>query len=797
MQSTHCQSLRPIFTTIAPTIPSDAHSQALLAQYIAHDEMDTELVKKILYKIDAVRFEDQLLENLQFAQALPPAQRLKTLSEAECLDSLATQDAIVCALGQLLKTEDPSTYAYLEERLDRYKNSPESIPPISKAIDKCSYTALESALYDVLSEKCKAAHILLQIPSDRHDRLYNMAKGLYPDVSGCTLLIAIVAQALCKLDDTDIADLQECIAPFVPVVPTLFRFTLLTSLQRLELNKRHLVSKALLKVFKAEIVSKASQDDIEQAVLILQDIPENTVLKRVKATISFLQKHECPLPLETLAQLTSCLDLSSPDADVLKPLLTSLRSSRLLELFRLLEFLPPDVRLPALRKIDIKGFDIELLIQECIMDTTFIPKKTMYQFLQQMLEEHVGKKRLADFYAGSIINCIDLLSLEDSDPLLQRAIEVHVISNDCEEINPYTLHKEFQREQENPPLDPATLTLKHTEHLGHKLCLDIAGIRAQAKKKWPPTRADLAQGISPDTLDTLFTALEKRIAQQDETQRYIQKHYGANLIDLKAHLLQLPLIRCLLRITCDPEAKVEHAHVQLFAILQALLSCTNEVHPGALLSEREEFLLSFSKQLRKCIYGQRDGLHIIYNSLVYKKMCTATLSFDSDFEGEYITAIHEHIQTQMNLALTSAALIKQLSGEYTSAQVAHQTLYLKNRFCSHLGLKHTLCFDPHIFIVPASLRKIPTKESLEHIVNSIDVVSLVLFMQDYITRLLAHSEKKEVLYNTLYDLFKTIQNKPDDWQQQWLSFDDDFLFTGITKEGAICLLIHARAIIVR
>ena len=576
-------------------------------------------------------------------------------------------------------------------------------------------------------------------------------------------------------------------------------------------NKREIVGKCFKYLLQPGTVQVTN---VQQTIEILCQIPDDMQLSAAQFVRNFADTHELtlsPVLLAQLAHFVAPIDEKTRQADMqlLVPLFkTYPNSQKLHKFFELTKLLPPVIRIKALALVDV-DVNIQLdnedpydFIANCLENQDLVSQVDLHGYLFDALERNITNQQEALFYANNILIFIEELFLPEFHPLFQRAIQVvSIASNSSHRQNPYRLYNDLKTQLENEKLvEQSEFYSIPCRVAGETITVYVDGIREHTSKKWGYTFSDLPIDLSPDIFDTLFASLDERIAalsesKKRETEAYIEENFHTSLTSLKANILSKPLLKNFLRLKGKPDQPIEQVHYYLYCILKVLHSYDREVKKEQILSDQEAFLLSIATQLHLCSIGQRDGISLIYNNLISRNELSSQVASEDDFEIQLKGRLHEMAQSELNNILTSDTLLTLLLGSKKPvSERAHQTLYLKNRFFKQLGLKHTLTFDPHSRVIQPDLLQVTPQRALHRIFNQLDLKRLVTMTQNHIQELLEKAEKKKEVYNKLYELFERIENKPKDWQNDFLNFNEAFEFQGITQKGALRLLIHARAV---
>jgi hypothetical protein len=304
---------------------------------------------------------------------------------------------------------------------------------------------------------------------------------------------------------------------------------------------------------------------------------------------------------------------------------------------------------------------------------------------------------------------------------------------------------------------------------------------------------DLNPQINEQTLINLFKPLEERIASLEEADQilgYIRQTQISAFNSLKQNMTDNYLIN-LLKESGNPDEKASFQKAYLVAILNYILDQPNQLNEGAVLSQREEILLSVSNSIRECHIGKEEGIALTYNQLPQQyKYSRKETSHERIIERalEELGLISQSIL--IDLCSSENALMRAWTGEEKEPvnQLSHQALYIKNRIARDIGLDHEVQFDLHARLVYDQLLAKENEELLSIFYEHLDphIFTKTLIQAFAKMEALALKNPKQFEYSP-YQLFTELllnQNPSrEDLDKVW-EFDDDGQLS-LTEVGAL------------
>lgn len=272
--------------------------------------------------------------------------------------------------------------------------------------------------------------------------------------------------------------------------------------------------------------------------------------------------------------------------------------------------------------------------------------------------------------------------------------------------NPYKVHKELKNLSYREGLGVEALPFLTQGK--RSVSLSLPKLRILAEETAAFVAADLPQSLSSDTFRELFDGVKRRVEQEEQDRlinnrpssdedpslaKYIEKTYKKSLGELQANVLNGVLIPELLKIPIEPTQNISQGAFYLYAILRSIQDRDPIIRPSFPFSDREIALLNFAYAVSECTTGQMDGIVNYYNKL------DSRYRFEKQVENSHanqlIDFINASIQSLMQTTFADEQMIKTMTKKMSVPQASHQSLYIKNRLYSHVGLKHDLTFDFH------------------------------------------------------------------------------------------------------
>ncbi len=203
------------------------------------------------------------------------------------------------------------------------------------------------------------------------------------------------------------------------------------------------------------------------------------------------------------------------------------------------------------------------------------------------------------------------------------------------------------------------------------------------------TASDLqAFDVNSETLQALFEKVEAGPINH----QHAQELYGKTFNELKDNLLKTNQSYVLQEFTereiQDPSQRIEAAHYQTYAILNAIGKEPRE--------QQEVMLLSLSNCIGECVTGQKEGIATYFMGLhLVPKGSGAGVSSFSKFSQQVI-------QQAMNATFKNTDFLK--ANGALIAQAPHQIFYLQNLLGKSVGYAHDVVYDPHADYIANDLR---------------------------------------------------------------------------------------------
>lgn len=327
-------------------------------------------------------------------------------------------------------------------------------------------------------------------------------------------------------------------------------------------------------------------------------------------------------------------------------------------------------------------------------------------------------QRIAMHYASILFQYCDVFHLHLDHPVVQLAIEMHARAEILDSRNPFRVYADLK---ESEKLPTPKLALPREIVGGKNVAISIKGLEAFAKEVMSLTYRDLPIVDGPEVH---FARLLEHVDGLEATDRetletHIANMTGSTLNALRLSLVGDPNIKALLQRGKDHEPVFDYTKARFVKCMEYLASLDNDkVQEDTLLTKREEMLLKLSASIQNCVVGKKEGIRDAYYAFVPSEYHVEKLRGKTSDEKlqpakQYLFTF---FQKYMNSLISEATpLMKELVVNETllSAQLAHQSLYVKNFIGKRIGLVHSLEFDPYAFCTSYELRARSLKETLE------------------------------------------------------------------------------------
>lgn len=464
--------------------------------------------------------------------------------------------------------------------------------------------------------------------------------------------------------------------------------------------------------------------------------------------------------------------------------------------FSALRLLPPERRKEAVERL-IKSpqiFKGKFLANLIDQDPTLLPD--IYHYLLKELQNAITIQDYAYELSKQIMDSSEILRLHHEHPLFQKVIEVYVISDPSQDQkkNPYAIFCRLKKLYDTEPRYSGDLP--PLQFKNQSISINIKTLQERAQKKGY-TFKDLPSRVSPDTFKVLFDKLETRIfslpkEKREEVESYIQDSFATRFKNLKANIFEKELITSLLNLKGAPDDPIEFCSYYLHFIINRILDAADTLEEGMLLSPREEMILSFSSSIYNCSTGQREGIVNYYNSLPAEERVDKQIALGDDIE-KFKCRVDQSVQDVLNDVISGTQLLTVLTGSVNFPQLSHQTLYLKNRLCGHVGYIHCPTLDLHTGVLEDALQNANLANLIKAFFECCTCFKLIEKLRQHVAQGL---QSKTITYNQLQKYLephiKSQLNgeKPTpEHYQQYIEVDEDFIPQGITEEGALAILI--------
>ncbi len=330
------------------------------------------------------------------------------------------------------------------------------------------------------------------------------------------------------------------------------------------------------------------------------------------------------------------------------------------------------------------------------------------------------------------------IALNETDLLMQMAIEVRAQFEIPTLKNPYALHhklKELSRlpSAYRPPFESGIA-------FNPEVICEAAQIFSISIQEIP-------QGFKLEKWMSLVNKLHQKGAQinAEEMTGYsfeilwtevFNHHYIKGLFQYETHL--------------------SITQAQFASIFHTILAQDDSAPANALLSPQEEMLLKIAAGIASCETGKKEGIANTYAQLPsefkLKKNLEAMTSTDEDRQVlPAKEALSCHVQAFLIDQFSGTTpLAQELTGASEPAQGVHQGLYMKNLIGPLVGLNHQVSFDRHTGVLYDALVLMSREGILEAFYRHIKPQHLVHYVHQRLLKELDMTTKEgKALFNSL------------------------------------------------
>lgn len=388
------------------------------------------------------------------------------------------------------------------------------------------------------------------------------------------------------------------------------------------------------------------------------------------------------------------------------------------------------------------------------------------------------------------------LNLREDDPVVQRAIEVKIATDPDVKNSPknaYMLFKDLKEKWAKPL--PEDLFFPTNEIAGTNVSLDLSSFQKALQEAPPIFRKDLDKlNINENTLVDLFNDFERKrqdlsLEDRQTVDNQIFDQTEARFAALKEGFKDDLFLKKTLKdfVQAGPNDLMKPDQVYLVVILNYILSQSDEIPNGSLLTERESSLFAFAASIQGCSGGKREGLAIAYRQLpITAKPDFSSLSGETEGELQGKKYIEEFIQGNLTSVLSDdnpfLHELTNIQKQSEIPQLSHQSIYLKNLLAPKIGLKHSLVFDSYTLHINNDLFEKTTEEILNCFLKYLTPKKLVEDFKQYVNQ----NQKNET---HLYGLLSPLMQEKD-LSACW-ELDDNNEAYYLTEKGALELLESA------
>jgi hypothetical protein len=437
-------------------------------------------------------------------------------------------------------------------------------------------------------------------------------------------------------------------------------------------------------------------------------------------------------PLSILAE--QLLRLDKPDVASRRALIAAFRPEPFKGLLtehlqRLILLLP----LPLLKEAIVHSKSQNALFTQPFLDyfLSRLPQEKLLQvhsYLSEQLKTITTPLDLSQLSLAILTNP-ERLRLHDDHPIFIDAMEKGSSSDPIHANNakyPYHLYPKIELFRKQ--YDSSEAVKKFREEL-KEIPWNLSTLYNDTKSKIAAT--DLPKDINSDTLKTLLTEAEQRLASlSPEKQKTLYDFFRECLITNKANPDQFPpsalgiwqLLKnsqltnpfVIALHTPSEGGSISEAKLMFFCILKSFCDAKNEPREGLLpgntsgedlLTERENLLLHFCLQTMTCSVGYDETLPLAYNTLdkTYKK--ESLMAVDTTTNKVHLF-LRSCLDTCLDNTFAGEKLLAHFGDQKVMAQGTHNTAFLKNAFHFLVGRSHTPKMDGASVIVGDNLVKL-------------------------------------------------------------------------------------------
>ncbi len=207
------------------------------------------------------------------------------------------------------------------------------------------------------------------------------------------------------------------------------------------------------------------------------------------------------------------------------------------------------------------------------------------------------------------------------------------------------------------------------------------------------------EAISKEKNDCKVTLMEKySFPAKLQLELAVYEMTGNYYQDLLRNIRENLYLKGLLAQAGSENVSLDSAY--FFKILEYIFSLDPVVKEGEILSEQESAFLKMSASIQSCDVGKKEELESYYYNLPKRYQYDTPFgpigeeSAQAYVEQVLQRVMHGLLSNSIELMLSMADLEDAPENrERISREIVHQSLYLKNRLCHHIGLRHTITWD--------------------------------------------------------------------------------------------------------
>ncbi|MBM3208661.1 MAG: hypothetical protein FJZ57_08740, partial [Chlamydiae bacterium] len=336
---------------------------------------------------------------------------------------------------------------------------------------------------------------------------------------------------------------------------------------------------------------------------------------------------------------------------------------------------------------------------------------------------HIGDANEANDLSSELINYNQNFMLDNEHPLYQLAIFVCLIT--LEANHPKNPYKVFDGHINAPYLNKQELIVPVLKFLDKYVQMKFSAFGDMVRDQITYDTMMSFYNQTPLTsadLHSLLQRVNSRIDQlspeiNSQIKELVKESCGFGLDDLLRNFND-PYLFQLLELTEGSNIAKEKAFFG--AILSFILKQSDEVQEGQLVSNQEMALFKMSSSIQNCPAGKNEGILLAYNQLeLADKIPTAQQDELSPIASKVKMRCYSLLVEKMDQMISSdTPMMREMTDETGEvAQLSHQSLYVKNRLSSVIGLDHGMRFDLHTNVLYNELIQKST-EQLFHIFAS-------------------------------------------------------------------------------